>query len=963
MRSSSQGRSTQPTILKPATPMKKGLFIAACLFPLCLAWQSLFAQSGCDYRLELTDLGRDGWDGALLTLSVGGEERGFTVEEGAARNFPVAVQPGDALRIDFLSGASDEEVRYALYDAEGNLIFSDGPLPASGSNVFSGTAACPSCPAPSSRTIRAVDVRAFRADISWVAPSSAIQYEVEFDTAGFVRGTGRVVAGEMGEARLDNLAEQTAYDYYVYGICGPQDTSVIQGPFSFRTLWANDVGINAVLGPASECDLSSADTITVALANYGGLPQTLIPYRYSVNQVDGGVPIPFDGFYTGVLGKDSLAIIDFETTFDFSVPGEYEIKAWTELEDDSNVGNDTMVYRLTSVPTVDLFPYFTNFESWSSGWTVSPASQYPSWEYGRPDGLVITGAAGGSRAWVSNLNGPYQARETSYLLSPCLDFSSLSQDPELSFDLYLDLEEERDSLVVELTFDGGETWTRVGQAGSGLNWYNSQGGASFTGHRPWTLVSVPLSGAAGQPTARLRFTLTSDNSIEREGVGVDNIRIATPFVRDLAAIDATHLGADNECGQDDDQITMQISNRGTQAQTGFSLAYRVNGGPAVVENAGDLSVDPDETVSYTFQTPLSTSGFGALNVEAWVSLPADEFFPNDTTRFTIMTARKLPLIEDFEGGALPVGWDADNSIVVTDGHGNLSQVLAFNLSAAEPALSATTPAFGPIEATDSLSFDYRYVLRNGDGSLPKDLVAGDSLFIQVSTDCGLTYSTLHAIDAGNHTSDILLQTVSISLRDFSGETIKLRFAATHGADDYWLDIDNINVRRCPPSLALRPVVQDVSRPGQEDGVASVEPGAGDQPFRYLWNTGQTGSTLRNLVPGTYSVVVTDNLGCLDSLQLEVGLLTSTEMPALLKSLQLAPNPSRGQSRLLVLFEQTVRSRVQVISLMGQVVWESPLTQTDRLDQEINLYGLPAGLYLIRIQADDQFYTEKWVVDQ
>lgn len=43
--------------------------------------------------------------------------------------------------------------------------------------------------------------------------------------------------------------------------------------------------------------------------------------------------------------------------------------------------------------------------------------------------------------------------------------------------------------------------------------------------------------------------------------------------------------------------------------------------------------------------------------------------------------------------------------------------------------------------------------------------------------------------------------------------------------------------------------------------AMVTPGSGTPPFDYLWNTGATTSIINDLVPGTYSVTVTDAAGC------------------------------------------------------------------------------------------------------
>lgn len=54
------------------------------------------------------------------------------------------------------------------------------------------------------------------------------------------------------------------------------------------------------------------------------------------------------------------------------------------------------------------------------------------------------------------------------------------------------------------------------------------------------------------------------------------------------------------------------------------------------------------------------------------------------------------------------------------------------------------------------------------------------------------------------------------------------------------------------------------------GEVSLTVGGGKYPFTYAWNTGSTLSNLRNVVAGTYSVIVTDASGQKDTAQMDVG---------------------------------------------------------------------------------------------
>ena len=69
-----------------------------------------------------------------------------------------------------------------------------------------------------------------------------------------------------------------------------------------------------VQGNIVPCTIIEAEpNVVVQIKNHGANPQSLIPFFYSVDGVPAGISIPQDGFYTGVVGKDSCEYIQFET--------------------------------------------------------------------------------------------------------------------------------------------------------------------------------------------------------------------------------------------------------------------------------------------------------------------------------------------------------------------------------------------------------------------------------------------------------------------------------------------------------------------------------------------------------------------------------------------------------------------------------------------------------------------------
>ncbi|MFF0371286.1 MULTISPECIES: S8 family serine peptidase [unclassified Micromonospora] len=140
------------------------------------------------------------------------------------------------------------------------------------------------------------------------------------------------------------------------------------------------------------------------------------------------------------------------------------------------------------------YPLRANFEGWTdpaerAGWTVEDnLGGGHAWQFDEPGGLdnVTGGTAGFATAdsWHNDLT-----EEDTNLVSPVVDLSGQSA-PQLAFKtLYLG-EGGTARVGIDLSVDGGSTWTTVWQK----NTENALGP-----------VSVPLPQAAGQARTRLRF--------------------------------------------------------------------------------------------------------------------------------------------------------------------------------------------------------------------------------------------------------------------------------------------------------------------------------------------------------------------------------------------------------------------------------------------------------------------------
>jgi hypothetical protein len=190
------------------------------------------AQLDCNYRLEMYDSFGDGWNGASIDLSVAGTSTNYTVNfadnNGDFNIVTIPVTESDAITLNYTGGTFENEVTYILFDSEDNVVFSDGPFPATGL-VFEGTAACPSCPKIEAESISFTQTPG-GAVVTWDEAAVAGDYVIEYGPFGFTPGSGTTETVTTNSLTLSGLASGEILDFYIYLDCGGGDLSSTTGP-------------------------------------------------------------------------------------------------------------------------------------------------------------------------------------------------------------------------------------------------------------------------------------------------------------------------------------------------------------------------------------------------------------------------------------------------------------------------------------------------------------------------------------------------------------------------------------------------------------------------------------------------------------------------------------------------------------------------------------------------------------
>ncbi len=143
-----------------------------------------------------------------------------------------------------------------------------------------------------------------------------------------------------------------------------------------------------------------------------------------------------------------------------------------------------------------------------------------------------------------------------------------------------------------------------------------------------------------------------------------------------------------------------------------------------------------------------------------------------------------------------------------------------------------------------------------------------------------------------------------------------------------------------------------------NGSVKANPTGGTAPYRYRWGNGETTDKLSNIPAGTYTVVITDSKNCQSGESIVVQ-TTGTFDVAVVEHARIYPNPTTDVLQLELRLKASLPLEVQVLDLTGRVVWRRRLGQHSTVNERIALRDLPAGTYLLRVNAGGKLvYMER-----
>lgn len=382
----------------------------------------------------------------------------------------------------------------------------------------------------------------------------------------------------------------------------------------------------ALVAPESTCNLTSAEQISVIIANFGLTPFNSITLTYSVNN---GALV--SQTFTQTVQPLSTDTFTFNTTYDFSAYAVYNLKVTAILTGDQVNVNDTMTYVINTGHDLYVSTYTMGFEL---------NEDYSNWTVVDVDNDARTWEPGYSSTTYSN-TGSYSARfynqttsvNGDWLFSPCFTLEG-GKSYKIEFWYRAESATYPQNLALMLGTDNlpvAMTDTLINLVGFNNN----------THQLASAIVNIPSNGV-------YYFGWYAYSTPQNWYLFIDDINIRLLEAKDAAVVSIDNLDSHVNSGSVlIPEVTLK--NWGSDTLTVIPVKYTVNGGAPTTETwTGTLL--PDSTVSFTFTTGF-TVPTGDFELCSYTQLPNDGNTANDTTCATAfgIPLINLPFADNFDG--------------------------------------------------------------------------------------------------------------------------------------------------------------------------------------------------------------------------------------------------------------------------------------------------------------------------
>ena len=290
---------------------------------------------------------------------------------------------------------------------------------------------------------------------------------------------------------------------------------------------ADDVKFVSIQNPGIDINCGSTITPQVEVKNNGINAISSVTFNYTIDAT------PYNFVWNGSIPSNTNIVVDLPSAT--LSRGVHSLNVTTTTTNDAFSDNNTgsSTFYINDAGTVGVVNPFTAASD--ALITYNEGSNSSLWVIGLRSGVMSTGF--GNTVYTTNLTGNYPDATKSYIVSQCYNLSNVV-NPQISFAMKYDLEQNWDIVYVEYSTDFGANWSVLGTMGS--NWYNSDRtvatagndcyncpGAQWTGtNTTLTTYSYPLNALNSETNIIFRIVFHSDESVNQLGVNIDDFVIS-----------------------------------------------------------------------------------------------------------------------------------------------------------------------------------------------------------------------------------------------------------------------------------------------------------------------------------------------------------------------------------------------------------------------------------------------------
>ncbi|MBP7498193.1 MAG: hypothetical protein KA792_11070, partial [Bacteroidales bacterium] len=406
-----------------------------------------------------------------------------------------------------------------------------------------------------------------------------------------------------------------------------------------------DVGVSTLIAPVGlNCatSYSASENVTIRVNNYGVEPISNINFTCLIS---GAINQTLNGTYSNIINGQSFIDYTFPQQVNMSADAAYHFTAYTKLNNDKYVYNDTLIDGRRQ--KVSAYPYNENFNQSPAGWfagTSNPSFSTRTFKYGFVP--YLNGPAGNAKSWY--LTVPVDGSADVWVESPVFNLSGLN-NPVLSMDIKYKLTGSNNKVILQYSVNDGVNWITLGNGNEPL-WYNSKGYNSWNDNynnpvTEWTKVQHGLCAINGQSCVKFRISTQSlYYNNDRAWFAFDNFKIEDrPDVGVTAYLEPVNKGCNFSAKQ---QITVKVFNWGCTEISNIPVYSLIKGKINTTINGivtGPIS--SNSSVEYTFPGTIDMTSIGTYNFKTYTKYNGDINLENDTLSTVIQVTQ--PTITSF----------------------------------------------------------------------------------------------------------------------------------------------------------------------------------------------------------------------------------------------------------------------------------------------------------------------------